>query len=131
MEYIRRPPGAKAELIAEVERAYALALPIELRKLWTDSNGPILWFGYKELQFFPVSDVLEDIYSVKQFMPGALPLCGDGNSNLCVGKVVNGELQGYYVAACSNLAWDDARLIANSWHGFIDDGLSPEARLNT
>ena len=130
MQFVRRPVGASEDSLAHMEASYSVKLPAALRELWLDSDGPILWFGFKELQFLPLAAVLEDAYSLREFMPGALPLCLDGMGNLCVARIESGRIEGYYVAACGNLGWDESGRIADTFENFLRDELAPDARLD-
>lgn len=126
MQFVRRPRGASEDSIAEVERRYDVQLPPELRAFWAKSDGAILWFGFKELQFFTLSEVLEDIYSVREHMPGGLPLCMDGNGNVCLARIFGGQIAGYYVAEAGVLEWEEAAQISSDFAGFLRDDQRPE-----
>jgi hypothetical protein len=130
MQFVRRPPGASEETIAEVERRYGVHVPHELRTFWAESDGAILWFGFKELQFFTVTEVLDDIYSVREHMPGGLPLCMDGNGNICLARISGAEVFGYYVAEAGVLEWEEAAQISSDFAGFLHDDQPPERRLD-
>jgi hypothetical protein len=130
VEYVRRPPGAKQADLLAVEETYAVSLSDELRNFWSQSDGPILWFGFKELQFFRLAEVLDDANSVRRHMPGAIPICMDGMGNLCVARVTGGEIIGYYVAPCGALAWDEAGFISETFWGLLKDDKAPERRLD-
>ena len=130
MEYVTRPDGASPEVIAELSRAYLVTLPPELCNFMTESDGPILWFGFKELQFLSVADILRDDYEVRAHMPGCIPLCMDGHANLCVAKVARQQIVGYFVASCGNLGWDDAVRIGDTFADLLADSSSPDDRLN-
>ena len=130
MLILRRPPGASEDYLAKLEASYSVQVPAALRTLWLWSDGPILWFGFKELQFLRIEEILDDIYSVRFSMPGALPLCLDGMSNICVARIESGRVEGYYVAACGNLGWEESRRIADSFDLFLQDHLAPEKRLH-
>lgn len=93
MEYLRRPPGANEVALARVEVKFGISLPHDVKTFWSESNGPIIDFGYKELQFFPAEDIAaEDVYQLAHYMPGAIPLCMDGNGNLCLARIDEGSL---------------------------------------
>jgi SMI1 / KNR4 family (SUKH-1) len=130
MQAITHPAGASETSLAEVERAYGIALPHELRRFWADSDGPILWFGFKELQFLCLADIRDDMYSVRKQMPGALPLCMDGYSNICVARFEAGRVSGFHVAPCDDLDWESAVRISESFEEFLNDDLSPRQRLD-
>jgi hypothetical protein len=130
MEYLKKPEGASPEELQELSRLYVVTLPQDLRDFMADSNGPILWFGFKELQFLRTSDILRDEYAVRIFMPGCIPLCMDGQSNICLAKINKQEVVGYYVASCNNLGWDDAVRISETFSGLLADSCSPEQRLS-
>jgi hypothetical protein len=130
VEFVRCPTGASEGSVADIERVYGVNLPPDLRAFWLDSDGPILWFGFKELQFFRVSEVLQDIYSVRKHMAGALPLCMDGNGNICLARFIEGRVCGYYVTEAGVLEWETAALISEDFVGFINDGQSSERRLD-
>ena len=130
MEYVKRPPGASAEALEEVERKFHVELPVDLRQFWSESEGPILWFGHKELQFFSIPDVIEDFNNVAKHMPGAIPLCMDGSGNVCVARVSDGRVSGYFVASCGDLGWEGAVELSKEFFQFLRDPKSPEARLS-
>ena len=130
MEFLRRPPGANPATVAELAAKFSVTLPEDLLAFWQYSDGAVLWFGHKELQFFPVDEIVRhDVYSVSRFMPRAMPICTDGCGNLCVARIDAGKVTGYFVASCGNLGWDDAVELATTFGQFIDDPKSPEQRL--
>ncbi|MFC7519123.1 SMI1/KNR4 family protein [Herbaspirillum sp. GCM10030257] len=130
MQYTNRPPGTSAAALQRLEVKFDTALPPDLKQFWLQSDGAVLWFGYKELQFFPVKSIFEDdLYDLDQYMPGALPLCMDGNGNICVARIEAREIEGYYVASCGDLDWSSAVKIADEFSQFVRDPLSPERRL--
>jgi hypothetical protein len=131
MKFISKPLGASKEKILEIEKVFSVSLSWEIIDWWKESDGPIVYFGYKELQFFSVGDIVgEDIYQLRKYMPNAMPICMDGNCNICVAKIVSGLISGFYVANCGDLGWDEAKLISKTFFGFINDRLSPDARLH-
>lgn len=130
MQYIHRPSGASDTAVQQLEARFDTALPPNLKQFWLVSDGPILWFEYKELQFFSIRSMLEDdIYDLSQCMPGALPLCMDGNGNICVARIEAGKVDGYYVASCGDLDWSSAVRVADEFSQFVQDPLSPARRL--
>ena len=116
--------------LAGVEAQFSVTLPPDLKAFWLESDGPVLWFEYKELQFMPARDVCSDAYALGKYMPGALPLCLDGNGKICVARVDRRAVIGYFVASCGNLGWEDAVEIAKSFGEFLNDPVSPEKRLD-
>lgn len=130
MEFLQRPEGASQDDLALLSREYLVFLPHDLRSFMIASNGPILWFGFKELQFLQISDILRDDYAVRTHMQNGLPLCMDGNSNMCIAKIHNHQIIGYYVARCGNLDWDDAVKLSDTFTELLADSLSPEQRVN-
>jgi hypothetical protein len=131
MEYVTKPLGAKLENILEIENIFNVTLPNEMHDWWVKSDGPDVYFGFKELQFFSVKEILgEDIYQLRKYMPNSIPLCMDGNGNICVAKVLSGQIAGFYVADCGDLGWDEAKFISITFPDFINDQYSPEERLN-
>ena len=114
MEFLKRPEGASSGDLALLSGEWSVFLPRDLQDFMEASDGPVLWFGFKELQFLPVRDIIRDDYAVQTYMPNALPICLDGNSNICVARVRNRQIVGYYVASCGNLGWDDAVKIADT-----------------
>ncbi|WP_208146492.1 hypothetical protein, partial [Shewanella algae] len=101
----------------------------------------ILW---KPFRLFPATDTAsrkcssirisylgEDIYELKKYMPNSIPVCMDGNGNICVAKIVQERISGYYIANCGDLGWDEAKFVAKSLVELINDQVSPESRLNT
>ncbi|MCZ4305754.1 SMI1/KNR4 family protein [Zoogloeaceae bacterium G21618-S1] len=130
MEYVDKPNGATSDEIENLESSIKVTLPNDYKKLLLESDGPILYFGHKELQFFSVGEILgEDIYQLKKYMPNCFPICLDGNSNICVAKIENRKIIGFYVAPTSNIGWDDAKYITESFQEFITDALSPEKKV--
>jgi hypothetical protein len=77
------------------------------------------------------AEIVDDIYETKSYLPGAIPLCLDGNGNLCVARTANSQVAGYYVAACGDLEWASAKLIADTFTDFLQDTVTPEARLRS
>ena len=130
MEFLERPEGASQSDLALLSREYSVFLPQDLRTFLSTSDGPILWFGFKELQFLSVSEILQDEYGVRAQMPNALPLCFDGMSNICVAEIQGNQIVGYYVASCGNLGWDESVRISATFADFLTDDLSPEQRVN-
>ena len=131
MEYVEKPSGAKALSIEKLASKYQVDLPQNLIEWWSSSDGPIVYFGYKELQFFSVNEIVgEDIYELKKYMPNSMPICMDGNGNICVAKIESHKISGYYVASCGDLGWEEAKLIAKTFKQFVNDKCSPEAKLN-
>jgi SMI1 / KNR4 family (SUKH-1) len=123
--------GATSELLDKVELAFSVLIPNDLRIFWQESNGRNLWFGYKELQFFSIQEILgDDIYYLKTYMPNAIPICLDGNGNICVARVEASSINGYFVASCGNLDWSSAVEIASNFTDFLQDSSSPDAKLN-
>lgn len=117
-------------MIADVAAKFAVTVPADLVEFWKQSNGSTLWFGYKELQFFSTDEILgSDIYKLNLYMPDALPICMDGNGNICLARILDGSISGYFVASCGNLGWEDAVEIAKNFKQFISDTTSPEQRL--
>jgi hypothetical protein len=131
VKYLEQPPGASKYSVDKIQSAYSATIPDDLRSFWQASDGPTLWFGFKELQFFATAEVVEDIYQLKTYLPGAIPLCLDGNSNICVARVEVSQIVGYYVAACSDLEWDTSKQIAATFTDFLQDSASPESRLQS
>lgn len=132
MEYVNKPPGVSRESIRELEGAFGVSLPSEFYDWWQKSNGADIFFGFKELQFFSIIEILgEDIYELKKYMPNSIPVCMDGNGNICVAKIVQERISGYYIANCGDLGWDEAKFVAKSLVELINDQVSPENRLNT
>ena len=130
MEYIKQPEGACTSTIEAVAAKYSVEIPADLREFWLKSDGCILWFGYKELQFFKTIEILEeDNYNLRRYMPNSLPICVDGNGNLCIARIEIGKIMGYFVASCGNLDWEDAIEISKSFREFVLDPKSPEHRL--
>ncbi len=131
MDYVTKPAGADLVDVREIEMAYSVSLPNEMIDWWISSDGPIIYFGFKELQFFSVKEIVgEDIYQLKNYMPNSIPVCMDGNGNICVAKVLDGQIVGFFIADCGDLGWDEAKLIAKTFIAFINDKCSPEERLN-
>lgn len=128
-ECIDLPAGASADEIRKVEEKFNVTLPVELRLLLETSDGPILWFSYKELQFFSCADILDDCHQVQRSMPHAMPLCMDGCGNVCVARISAGTIDAYFVADCGNMGWEDAAEIANDFGDFLRDPVSPESHL--
>ncbi|MDW2204850.1 SMI1/KNR4 family protein, partial [Vibrio sp. 1636] len=106
MEFIDRPVGANQEEIHKLETIFQITLPESMLNWWGVSDGPIVYFGFKELQFFSLSEIYgEDIYGVKHDMPGAMPICLDGNGDICVARIAGGVISGFYVVDSSDLGW--------------------------
>lgn len=130
MQHLKRPVGANPTAVKELAAKFSVTLPDDLVAFWLYSDGAVLWFGHKELQFFPIDEILRnDVYSVNKFMPTAIPICTDGCGNVCVARIDAGQVTGYFVAGCGNLGWDDAVELATTFGQFIDDPKSPEQRL--
>ncbi len=131
MEFIDRPVGANQEEIHKLETIFQITLPESMLNWWGVSDGPIVYFGFKELQFFSLSEIYgEDIYGVKHDMPGAMPICLDGNGNICVARIAGGVISGFYVVDSSDLGWEQAKIISCDFLKFVNDSFSPEERLN-
>ncbi len=131
MEFIDRPVGANQEEIHKLETIFQITLPESMLNWWGVSDGPIVYFGFKELQFFSLSEIYgEDIYGVKLDMPGAMPICLDGNGNICVARIAGGVISGFYVVDSSDLGWEQAKIISCEFLKFVNDSFSPEERLN-
>lgn len=129
MRYLKRPTGASDNALMQLERKYGVTLPDDLRQFWLESDGPILWFGYKELQFFSISDVIEDYYNVSELMPGAVPICMDGCGNICIAHLASGRIDGYFVASSGDLEWEAAVRVSDNFFSLLHDARSPEQRL--
>ncbi len=131
MYYVEKPAGARKQSIELLASAYQVDLPPDLIEWWSASDGPIVYFGFKELQFFSIREIVgEDIYELKKYMPNSMPMCMDGNGNICVARIKDQKISGYYVACCGDLGWEEARLLAKDFKEFVNDNISPEARLN-
>ncbi|WP_217493712.1 SMI1/KNR4 family protein, partial [Vibrio parahaemolyticus] len=131
MEFIDRPVGANQEEIYKLETIFQITLPESMLNWWSVSDGPIVYFGFKELQFFSLSEIYgEDIYGVKHDMSGAMPICLDGNGNICVARIEGGVISGFYVVDSSDLGWEQAKIISCEFLKFVNDSFSPEERLN-
>ncbi|MEZ9864960.1 SMI1/KNR4 family protein [Vibrio breoganii] len=131
MDYIDKPTGANLEEIHQLETTFKITLPEVMVNWWSVSDGPIVYFGFKELQFFSLSEIYsEDIYGVKHHMPGAMPICFDGSGNMCVAKIEGGVISGFYVVESGNLGWEQAKIISYEFLKFVSDSCSPEERLN-
>lgn len=128
--YIEKPNGASYDGIEKIESFYKVALPNSIKEWWLQSDGPIIDFEFKELQFFSVEEMIgDDIYELNKYMPNCIPICLDGNGNICVAKIQDGKIIGFYVASTSNLNWEDSRLISNAFDGFLADKKAPEKYL--
>lgn len=131
MQYIIKPTGASKEDIVSIENTYNVSMPSEMIDWWAKSDGADVYFGFKELQFFSVKEIIgEDIYQLKKYMPNSIPIAMDGNGNICVAKTMGNQITSFYIADCGNLGWDEAKLIAITFQDFINDKCSPEQRLN-
>jgi hypothetical protein len=131
MNYVEKPAGARPQSFELLASEYQVDLPLDLIDWWSASDGPIVYFGYKELQFFSIREIVdEDIYELKKYMPNSMPICMDGNGNICVARIKDQKISGYYVASCGDLGWEEARLLAKDFNEFVNDNISPEARLN-
>ena len=130
MEFIEKPAAASALDIERLGLHYQVDLPREFIDWWMSSNGPVVFFGYKELQFFSVDEIVADDYKVRTYMPLGMPLCMDGSANMCVARIQAGRLAGIYVVSCGDLEWPEAKLISETFTSFINDDMSPEERLN-
>ena len=131
MKYLKQPAGASPSSIGDIQLAYSATIPDDLRAFWQESNGPSLWFEFKELQFLSTTEVIEDNYELKTYMPGSVPLCLDGNGNICLARVESSRIVGYYVAACGELDWAQSKRIAANFTDFLQDRASPESRLRS
>ena len=130
MEYIDKPKGATKSEINSISTENKIELSQEFENWFQISNGPTVYFGYKEIQFFSANEIIgKDIYQLKQYMPSSLPMCLDGSGNICVAKIESGIINGFYVSSCGNLGWEDAVLISKTFNKFVNDTLSPENRL--
>lgn len=131
MDYVEKPAGASTQSFQLLASAYQFNLPPDLIEWWSASDGPIVYFGFKELQFFSIREIVgEDIYELKKYMPNSMPMCMDGNGNICVAKIKDYKISGYYVASCGDLGWEEARFLAKGFKEFVNDNISPETRLN-
>ncbi len=131
MEYVDKPAGADISEIDKLSEMFQVELPLDFIEWWQHSDGSNVFWGFKELQFFSVNEILgEDIYEINKYMPSSMPVCLDGNGNICVARIEAGKIFGFYVASCGDLGWDDSKLIANTFSNFISDKVSPEERLN-
>ncbi|MDV2079711.1 SMI1/KNR4 family protein [Marinobacter xestospongiae] len=131
MEYVTKPLGAKREDVLKIGESYGVELPQDLVIWWEESDGADVYFGYKELQFFSVDEILgEDICQLNTYLPSSFPVCMDGNGNICVARIEDGQIYGFYVADCGDLGWGESKLISKNFIDFVNDNLSPEARLN-
>lgn len=131
MEYVSKPLGASKEEVLEIEKFYDVDLEREVIDWWEESDGPDVYFGYKELQFFSVKEIIgEDIYQLSKYMPSSIPVCMDGNGNICVAKIDSRKITGFYVADCGDLGWDEAKLVAKTFKDFVNDKYAPEVKLN-
>lgn len=131
MDYVEKPTGASPSSIDMLASKFHVVLPLDLIEWWSASDGPIVHFGYKELQFFSIGEMVgEDICELKKYMPNSMPICMDGSGNICVARIKEQHISGYYVASCSDLGWQEAKLLADSFKDFVNDKMSPESRLN-
>ena len=130
MEFVTKPNGTNRENALKIEQTFSVSLPEEMIEWWVESDGPTIFFGYKELQFFSIDEIIgEDIYELKKYMPKSIPICMDGCGNICVAKINNGHISGFYIADCGDLEWDSAKLIAQNFRDFLNDKIAPEDRL--
>ncbi len=49
MEFIDRPVGTNQEEIYKLETTFQITLPESMLNWWSVSDGPIVYFGFKEL----------------------------------------------------------------------------------
>ncbi|BDM63380.1 hypothetical protein NFHSH190041_08320 [Shewanella sp. NFH-SH190041] len=130
MEYVIKPTGANNAEIRKIEKRFDVSLPDEFFAWWAHSNGADIYFGFKELQFFSVTEIVQDTpFNLAHYMPHAIPICMDGNGNICVAKVEQRHIVAYYLASCGSLGWDNAKYIASSLTELINAPSAPETLL--
>lgn len=110
MVFQQKPPPATAEQIAGWEHAFGHAMPPDLRRLLTVSNGPVLWDRAldKELQILGAHEARAyyDAYAFAESLPDAIPICLDGWGVFAVYRVRNGEIDGVHAVAANDLFED-------------------------
>ena len=131
MKYIDKPAGADISKLDNLSEIFQVELPLDLIEWWQFSDGSNVFWDYKELQFLSLNEILsEDIYDLNKYMPNSIPICLDGNGNICVARIESKKIFGFYVASCSDLGWEESKFIAKTFTNFINDNISPQERLN-
>ncbi len=130
IDYVEKPLGCSPNKVSTFEKSCGVVLCPEMKDWWLKSDGATVFFGFKELQFFSLEEIMgEDVYQLKKYLPNTIPICLDGSGNLCVGKVENERISGFFVVDCGCLDWEDAKWIAHSFENFLYHDKAPEKLL--
>ena len=124
MKYHNKPDPANTQQIKEWETFFSIAMPSDLKKVLTESNGPVLYVEKtgKELQFLSTLDAAEyyEAYNFKKFCENSIPISMDGCGDFVVYKRDKDIIKGIYAIQATNMGWQDAVFLKESIQEVIE-----------